>query len=108
MSIYCITSWCLWLYIHHMCHLKSATCCLFPRYRTSRVLKVLHHLVAKVQVVIPGFIHQVATIQAAFDHLVLGHRSSEKVHREQREAHLKQGGAYTLHLQSSDHKKELC
>lgn len=74
------------------CHHKGATCCLFTGDRTSGVLKVLHHFVAEVQVVIPGFIHEVATIQATFDHLVLGHRSSEKLHGEQREAHLQMRG----------------
>lgn len=72
----------------------STTCGVFPGYRTSRVLKV--QLVAEVQVVVPGFIHQVATTQATFDHLVLGHCSSQELYREQREAHLKERAAYAL------------
>lgn len=72
----------------------STTCGVFPGYRTSGVLKV--QLVAEVQMVVPGFIHQVTTTQATFDHLVLGHCSSQELYREQGEAHLKETPAYTL------------
>lgn len=73
---------------------KSTTCSVFPGYRASRILKV--QLVAEVQVVVPGFIHQVTTAQATFDHLLLCHSSSQKLYGEQGEAHLKGARAHTL------------
>lgn len=67
---------------------------MFPGYRAGRILKV--QLVAEVQVVVPGFIHQVTTAQATFDHLLLRHSSSQELYREQGEAHLKGARAHTL------------
>lgn len=67
---------------------------MFPGYRASRILKV--QLVAEVQVVVPGFIHQVTTPQATFDHLLLCHSSSQELYWEQGEAHLKGARAQTL------------
>lgn len=78
-------------------HHVSTTCSVFPGYRTSRILKVQHHLVAEVQVVVPGFIHQVTTNQATFDHLVLSHCPSQELDREQGETHLKETPAYSLY-----------
>lgn len=80
--------------VKHNC--ASNTCSVFPGYRTDRIFKIHHHLVAEVQVVVPGFIHQVATTQVTVDHLVLGHCSSEELNREQREAHLKERPADAL------------
>lgn len=70
---------------------------MFPGYCADCILKVQHHLVAEVQVVVPGFIHQVATTQVTFDHFLLGHCSSQELDREKREAHLKETPAYTLY-----------
>ena len=55
----------------------------------DRVLKVGHHLVAEVQVVVPGFVQQVAAAQVGLDHLLLGHGAGQEVDGQQGEAHLR-------------------
>lgn len=66
----------------------ASTCGVFPGDGAVRVLKVRHHLVADVQVVVPRLVHQVAAGQVAFDQIILGHCAGQEVHREQREAQL--------------------
>lgn len=68
---------------------KSNTCSVFPGNGIYWVLKVRHGLVAQVEVIVSGFIHQVTTVQVSSDHLFFCHSSGQELYWQQGETHLR-------------------